>query len=232
MEVNMKEFMELNRMMVLALLSGALITATVQAQNDQPKTDEPGAASLPISARAESATFNIDFPGGTPDALVQEVAKQSGTRPNVIIPEHVDKIVLPRFKLQNVSTAQVFEALNLIFDEKGMQHFRWISEGGKGGQRTVWILTKTPLRPPSEACQVWFIGHLLESYPLDDINTAIRATWEMSGQTSTPALKFHKETKLLIVRGSEQELKLVQEVLKALELGTATRKAGDVKKAL
>ena len=67
---------------------------------------------------------------------------------------------------------------------------------------------------------------------MEDINTGIRAAWEMSGQTSSsPSLKFHQETKLLIARGTEQELRLVQEVLKALERGTAAKKQVDVKKA-
>jgi hypothetical protein len=228
MEVKMKIFMTLNKTKILALLGGFLITATVHGQNDQPK-DINALREAPLKAQKETPPFSIDFPGGTADALVQEVGKQSGSRPNVIIPEQMEKVLLPRFKLQNVSMAQIFEAMNLIIDERGMQHFRWMNEGPKTDPHTVWILSRIPLRPPAETCQVWSVGHLLEAYPLEEINTAIRATWQMLGQPSNAALKFHPETKLLIARGNEQELKLAQEVLKELQVGMVAKKTNNAK---
>jgi len=214
--------MKLHRMKIPALLGALLITAMVHGQGDEPKTTKP----TPVPQKDSWTTFNIDFPGGTAEALVQEVAKQSGTRPNVIIPEQMEKLMLPRFKLQNVSSAQVFESLNLIIDEKGAQHFRWLSQGAKEDPHTVWILARIPVRPAAETCQVWSIGNLLEAYQLEEINTAIRATWEMVGAGSSPALKFHSETKLLIARGNEQELKLAEEVLAQLQVGIRTKKTG------
>ena len=44
---------------------------------------------------------------------------------------------------------------------------------------------------------------------MDDINAAIRTAWDMLGKPSSASLKFHRETKLLIARGTEEELKLV-----------------------
>jgi len=227
MEVNMK-FMKTNTIMktlVVTLLSSLFVPAMLQAQTDQPKTSKP-ANSVPAPAPVLT-TFNIDFPGGTPDELVQRIAKDSGTKPNVIIPDHVANMRLPKFKLENVNTQQVFEALNMVGDEKGAQQFRWVNEGGKADPNPVWILYKAPARQTTEACQVTFIGNLLESFQLEDINAAIRTAWEMLGQSSSPALKFHKETKLLIAKGNEQELKLVQEVLKSLEFGAAQKRSAD-----
>ena len=212
---------------MIALLSSLCVTATLQAQNDQPNAGKPTAVTAPAS---ELPTFHIDFPGGTPEELVQRVAKASGTRPNVIIPDHAANIQLPKFKLENVNTPQVFEALNMVGDEKGALQLRW-SEGAKGNPNPVWILYKAPARQTAETCQVTFIGNLLESFQLDDINAAIRTAWEMMGQSSSASLKFHKETKLLIAKGNDQELKLVQEVLNSLQLASDLKRPSDPKKS-
>jgi hypothetical protein len=171
----------------------------------------------------ELPTFNIDFPGGNPEELIQQVTKASGTRPNVVIPSYIANVPIPKFKLQNVNTRQVFEALNMVPDEKGAVIVRWISEGEKWGPNRVWTLVKAPARQ-RETCQVVFIGNLLESFQLEDINAAIRTSWEMLGKSSTPSLKFHKETRLLIAKGDEEELKLALEVLKSLEQSADAKK--------
>jgi hypothetical protein len=176
----------------------------------------------------ELPIFNIDFPGGTPEELVQQLAKASGTRPNVIIPVYVADVQIPKFRLQNVNTFQVFDALNMVADEKGARDVRWITEGG--GSNRVWTLAKAPGKQRSETCQVAFIGYLLDSFQLDDINAAIRTSWEMLGKSSTASLKFHKETKLLIAKGNEEELKLAFEVLKSLQQAAAVKKQADANK--
>jgi len=232
MEVKMMKFMKTNRILktpIIALFSSLFVAATLQAQTDQPKTEKRvDLASTPTPALT---TFSIDFPGGTPEELVQRIAKESGTKPNVIIPDHAANVQLPKFKLENVNTPQVFEALNMVGDEKGAPQLRWNSQGTQGSPNPVWILYKMPARQTAETCQVTFIGNLLESFQLDDINAAIRTAWEMVGQPSSASLKFHKETKLLIAKGNDQELKLVQEVLKSLELASSLKKVSDPKKS-
>ena len=87
-----------------------------------------------------------------------------------------------------------------------------------------------PAKPKAETCQVTFIGYLLESFELEDINAAIRASWEMLSKSSTASLKFHKETKLLIAKGDDEELKLAAEVLKSLQQAAAVKKQAELHK--
>ncbi|HEV8541116.1 MAG TPA: hypothetical protein VGR78_01880 [Verrucomicrobiae bacterium] len=211
---------------IIALSAAAVLAASLHAQDNHEKPGKTAALA------PEPRPFEIEFPGGTPDELVQDIANHSGIRPNVIIPSQLEKIELPKFKLQNVNAGQVFEALNMVVDQSGAQTFRWISQGPKDDPRTVWTLAKAPTRLAAEMCQVWFIGNLLESSNLEDINTAISAAWQMLEPKSSPALKFHKETSLLIARGTDQELKLVGDVLRSLELRASFKKTAESKKVL
>jgi len=55
-----------------------------------------------------------------------------------------------------------------------------------------------------------------DRYNVDDITTAIQTGWRMQGDEDQPQLNFHKDTKLLIVLGTERQLRMIEEVLSAL----------------
>jgi len=210
---------------MVAVLSGLCIIASTHAQTNP---SEKTAADLAGAPAGDTSIYNIDFPGGTPEQLVAQMAKASGTRPNVIIPKYVAEVQLPKFKLQNVNSGQVFNALNTVADENGTMNLRWISQGPEDIPNRVWTLAKAAPRPKAETCQVVFIGHLLTAFQLDDINAAVRTAWEMLGKSSNPSLKFHKETKLLIAKGTEDELRLAMDVLKSLEQAAVGKAKAEV----
>ena len=178
----------------------------------------------------DQPVYNIDFPGGSPEQLIQQMTKASGVRPNVIVPSYVTDVQLPKFKLQNVTTSQIFGALNSVSDEKGVPTMRWLSDAKQDAANRVWTLAKIMPKPKAEAVQVVFIGHLLTAFQVDDINAAIRTAWDMAGPASTASLKFHKETKILIAKGTEEELKLALDVLKSLEQAAMATKRTEVSK--
>ena len=212
---------------IIAMLSGLCIMASSQAQTNESQNPAAAVSAAPALALP---TYNFDFPGGTPRELIDYLAKVSGTTPNVILPANVADIRIPKFKIQNVNIGEVFEALNLVADEKGNFGARWIGAGAKGAPNRVWTLAKAHAQSKTQTCQVVFIGNLLDSFQLDDINAAIQASWEMLGKSSTPSLKFHKQTNLLIVKGDDEELKLAFDVLKSLQQAAAAKKQAEVKK--
>jgi len=53
---------------------------------------------------------------------------------------------------------------------------------------------------------------------VDDITTAIQTGWKMLGDKETPAISFHKDTKLLIAVGEPSKLEMINSVLGALTL--------------
>src|SRR5512138_164581 len=100
MEVKLQN-MKLNTMIktIIAVLSGLCVTASIQAQTNESSNQTAAVSAAPA---AELPIFSIDFPGGPPGALIQYLAKASGTRPNVIIPPYVADVQIPRFQFQNV----------------------------------------------------------------------------------------------------------------------------------
>jgi hypothetical protein len=76
--------------------------------------------------------------------------------------------------------------------------------------------TPEPEPKPAKSFRCWQLGQTLESYSIDDITTAVETTWKMLGTEPLPKMSFHKETKLLIVVGTEVELSVVNTVLEQL----------------
>jgi hypothetical protein len=73
-----------------------------------------------------------------------------------------------------------------------------------------------PARP--KICRFFQLGPYLEDYKVEDITTAVETAWKMLGRTNEdqPEMKFHKDTKLLIVVGPEDKVTMIDAVLKSL----------------
>jgi hypothetical protein len=76
--------------------------------------------------------------------------------------------------------------------------------------------TPEPEIPPARSFRCWQLGPTLESFTIEDITTAIETTWKMLGSDPLPKMSFHKETKLLIVVGTDKDLSVVNGVLEQL----------------
>ena len=84
-----------------------------------------------------------------------------------------------------------------------------------------------PVRP--KVCRFFQLGPYLDEYKVEDITTAVETAWTMLGKTNEdqPEMKFHKDTKLLIVVGSEGQVAMIDSVLQshtrsAVEIDPAT----------
>ncbi len=56
----------------------------------------------------------------------------------------------------------------------------------------------------------------LDRFKVEDITTAMKLGWELSGAKELPTMKFHEETKLLVVSGTTDQLAVVTAVLQNL----------------
>lgn len=95
-------------------------------------------------------------------------------------------------------------------DENSIWYFYW-NRGGTNGPHAPWqILAST-------VCRFYQLEPYLDSgYRADDITTAVETAWKMLGVTNPPAISYHKDTKVLIVVGKQDEVNLVADVLKQL----------------
>lgn len=154
-----------------------------------------------------------------------------GVRPNIVIQPDCASGLIPPIKLRDVTAAQVFNAINTLREpefQDGM--FRLVPQQ----EGEIWALVKTTrLKPdfgglrqqhgfqnaPQQSgriCKVFNLTPVLEVYNIDDVTTAIKGAWELLGSQEAPDLKFHNDTKLLIVVGASEHLVVVQDVIREL----------------
>jgi len=119
----------------------------------------------------------------------------------------MEKVRFPKLDFRGVTTGNVLTALSMLDNGRSA---RWLAND------QVWVLTAPPT---NRRTQVFYVGNLLSQLKIDDITTAIQTTWQMArgGQLASADMKFHEETKLLIVLGESQQLESVSEVLGQLQ---------------
>ncbi len=190
--------------------------------------------------------FDLDFPGGTPKDLAKAVEKAIDKPLNTVIPDDCKDLQIPAFSIKNVTVAQVFKALEqashkserfIVLDPRDR------SIGGNGSdvygktahygfktedeptENSIWYFywdNRADERVPwqvisSTVCKFYQLEPYLEAgYKVDDITTSVETAWKMLGVTNAPAISYHKDTKVLIVVGKQEQVDLVGDVLKQL----------------
>jgi hypothetical protein len=244
-------------MKIASFLATGLITlaaATVQGQTP------PSAPGLPMRpgavpvqpqnapATGELSKFDLNFPGGMPQALVVAIEKALGKPLNAIIPDEYADTKLPALRMKTVDVSQLFSALQAATAKtvmytsgsyygggayggyKSYNQFQtscgFKSVGGKLSDDTIWYFyVDRPALPEgasiakgAKVCRFYSLAPYLERHlTVDDITTAIETGWKMLGEPAPAAIKFHKDTRLLIAVGEPSALETIDAVLKALE---------------
>jgi hypothetical protein len=189
--------------------------------------------------------FDLDFRGGTPRQLALAIENALRRPLNVIVPDEFADIKLPALKMNGVDVSQLFQALEAA-SQKSEAYVSSTYYGGGGPQSSyqiartgygfrtqgkisddsVWYFSveKPALPPvspavPPKACRFYSLAPYIDhGMTVDDITTAIQTGWKMLGDKETPAISFHKDTKLLIAVGEPNKLEMINAVLGALTL--------------
>ncbi len=200
-------------------------------------------ASTPEPTNLNLTRFDLDFPGGSPEQLVQAISKASGRPLNAILPKGSEEVELPPLRMKSVTTPTLFEALRAastktVFVKTSTYDFgglynrpprdqfvnRQVSYGfetrGTISDDSVWyFVDDNPTLPPEEpkrAYRFYQLAPYLETYKVEDITTAIQTGYKMLGERFPPTISFHQDTKLLIAVGQSDKLQLIDDVLKEL----------------
>jgi len=177
--------------------------------------------------------FNLDFPGGTPAALVKAIEKGTGKPLNTIIADEDAHVQLPPLKMNHVDVAQLFQALeaasrkdvnvyNQGFHSVQTTGYSFRTASGNLSDDSIWYfyvskVTLPPVISSQRICRFYSLSpYLNRGFTVDDITTAIQTGWKMAGVTPPPELNYHKETKLLIAFGEPNQLQTIQDVLNTL----------------
>jgi hypothetical protein len=210
-------------------------------------------AAAPAAPEPGLTRFNLDFPGGKPKALVAAIEKAMGRPLNAIVPEELADTELPALKMNSVDVSQLFQALAAASRKSeavvssvggyggglgGARNYQVVNTscgfraGSEGRQTddTIWCFyVDKPVLPAvsssAEVCRFYSLAPYVDrGLSVDDITTAIETGWKMLGGSSMPAIKYHKDTKLLIAVGDPSKLEIVDAALKALEPAVGGRR--------
>lgn len=217
------------------LFTGMLAATTFAQPSAQPPVLVPS-RSFPVpESKPAPVRFDIDFKGGGPNDLLGAIFESSGVRPNVVVHPECRDTRIPAFKLHDVTAGQVFTALNMIADPEPDGYWRSVTQDG--GE--IWTLVKPPAkqnpgyvtpagsfqqhlndlvrnRKVDRTVKVFNLSQVLGDYTIDDVTTAIQGAWDLVNSESKPQLKFHKDTKLLIVMGDAEQLNVVMDLIREL----------------
>ena len=215
---------------IALLATGFFLSCQPTFGQPQPasKQPTPGLTQAILNSRPgpELTRFDLNFPGGTPNALVEAIEKASGKPLNAIIPDEHANTLLPALKMNAVTVPQLFAALGeasrkiVTFKNHGVQETSYaFRTQPQPTDDSIWHFYFVQSNSPQESkvCQFFQLAPYLDTYKIEDITTAIETGWKMLGETEPPEIKFHKDTKLLIAVGEPSKLVLIQSVLTQLK---------------
>jgi hypothetical protein len=143
--------------------------------------------------------------------------------------EHYWQEELIQLRLKNVTASEVFNAMNLLF-ENNRTPLRW--ELKVNGHRQMALLrvlvdpTPKDGLPSSPEVQrrVYFVGDLVgdeknRGMTIEQIMKTITDVWQMT-DSSGGNIQFHKEAQLLVVTGTPDQIAFMDQTLSALKQRT------------
>ncbi len=129
-----------------------------------------------------------------------------------------------QLELRNVTASEVFNAMNLIF-ENNQTPLRW--ELRVNGHRQIAVLHVLIRRnanynpfEPREGRKVFFVGDLIGDeknggMSMQEIIKTVTDVWKMTGD-SGGKIQFHEDAQLLVVSGSSDQIDFMTQTLAAL----------------
>jgi hypothetical protein len=192
--LSMKKMMKTT--IAVCLAAACLAPLKARAAEDNPAV--PTAVSV-------NPVFDLKFPGGTLTSLLGMIERQSGQKPNVVCAADVAGLALPSLDLRSVKMENLFEALRVVMGDNEPLVF--------GRMGNIYAIER---RPVATASRVYYVGHLLKKFKVQDITTAIQFAWKINSPSVQPQLKYHEETQLLIVMADGVQQATVKNVLEEL----------------
>ena len=186
-----------------------------------------------VDAAERVKTYQIEFDGGSAEKFWEQELRDLDL--NVMLPDNAEKITLPKIRLHNASAAELFQALTLIGSQAAVK-FAWTASSshrpiilGLDGpvvanpDTRIWVLQSMGVEMTA---QPFAIGHLLESdsnedgYTVDEITSVIDSTVgaraSVNGRESSMKFQYHEATELLIITGTENDVRVANMTLETL----------------
>jgi len=179
------------------------------------------------AARPESPCFRFEFAGGTVEELCAQLASmgEASRGMNIVIDVESGKAIVPKFRVFDASLPQVLEAACTAASSPG-KTLHLVEFSGRGSPiyniiaRQAAPSTTSSSSVDREATAVHSLGALLKDgtrsfgFAPETILSAIETA---TGEMPLRALRYHTDSRLLIARGTKENLSVVADVLRELE---------------
>jgi hypothetical protein len=201
----------------------AAVDSAVQYKSTRANTP----ASSPFGAEVPPTMVSVNFPGGTVAEYVQMLREAAKDPVNIAAAEQLLTTQISGVELKNVSLMTALRALGTIGDGSGMIDVRDLSLVGKSGERVgspVYEVIWVPRRVSEESAVMTYA--LFDRLPAltdedatrmaETLVSAAQAALQMSGGNATWDLKFHRPSRLLLVKGNRSQIEVVSGVVERM----------------
>lgn len=225
----------------IALL--CLLTVAASGQSAAPDSSNSRNVLAATNDAPKLTKFDLDFPGGTPQALVTAIERATGRPLNVVIPdEYANEVSIPALRMAQVTVPALFLALEQASIKletyrtgvlgggfgsyQNMKTSISFQTSGTATDDSVWSFRGREKVPdlvnskptPGKVSRFYSLTpYLKQGLKAEDVTTAIQTAWKMLGEKETPTISYHQETELLIAVGEPGKLETIDAVLKALD---------------
>ncbi len=178
----------------------------------------------PDSSNSSKRGFNLEFKGGSAIEYVNAI-REAYPKANILAMPGLEEFPVPAANLQDVTVSAALQAINNQRSEiNGVPAEVRLERVDMPGS-DEWVFTLSLKRHEFDAeSAVWSVGEHFElGVGEADLLSAVNAVLAMNDQKAT--VRFHPETRLIMVRGRHQTLEMVEETLdQVLESAWSARK--------
>jgi hypothetical protein len=175
----------------------------------------------PVAETPPSRGIDVDFAGGTLAKFLETLAKTNGPRLNLIVEKPFLDATLPAFSVRGADPYAFGESLAVLLQPQGITLER---AGGNRDAAPVFVARAVPPpktrgeSAPSIETSVLPLGDLLDRYTPEQVIDAIRAGWSLDATLDPKSLglKYHADTTLLFVSGSNKATNLAERTYQTL----------------
>ncbi len=219
---------------LLSFLAEPLCAQEAAQAGPRTRPPRPGSA-----LREAEETISFEFPGGTLTQYAAFVQEAAGGNLNVVLDEKADEVSVPAVSLKNVSVPTALALIESSVKDGAKVNVETVRQGREGSEvyvvRVIKVVSKPAApaeleapAPPAKIFQVFALKTLLKAHadgqkivtPLacEAVLTAIDTALAIQAPDAKekPVIKYHPESGLLLVRGTEEQLGAVSQVLEQL----------------
>ncbi len=205
---------------MMAVMTHNAFTFELQGSQASPEDDTELILKLSYSPQfierypAQRYIREFDFHGGTVQQLGEAIRKEDFGLTNIHVNPSLAAQPIPAFRVEKVTFGQMMTIIQQISDGRCQPNLNgtFLEIGYKPDTRNTTV-TATSIYPLRE---------LLKTYRIEDINALVQTALKMRNtrigtDEKDPDMSLHKETSTLVVVGSPDQVKVVKDVLAALE---------------